>query len=479
MMTKLHMVALLVALLSACSSPKQTYHTNTNSPAIIRLPSRTPDQPSTQTTQINTISHTGAARTRRQNRVSITDKKTKPPMEAAINQASPERVRDTWTEIASHQAFAHRESHPRIGKYLTRYTDNPELFNRLTKRANPYLAYIVVRLKQLEMPLELALLPFIESGYDPFAYSSSGATGLWQFIPSTADHLNMKRNWWYDDRRDIVASTEAALEYLSYLHNRFSGDWLLALAAYNCGEGTISKAIRKNRSNGKGVDYWSLDLSLETQRYVPHFLAFARIVNNPEKYGLALPGLMPEVRFKPVFLDRQIDLQQVARLADIDPAIFYQLNPGFLRWASPPSGTFKILLPVNAVEMFNARIANLPSNNWLSTHRHTVQRGDTLSAIAERYQVPITAIMTMNKLKSFNILDGQLLKIPTDANYRQPISAVYQQASVDGRLVYRVRKGDTLSGIANKYRVSLKNLLKWNLLSRLNVLRPGQKLIIR
>ena len=241
----------------------------------------------------------------------------------------------------------------------------------------------------------------------------------------------------------------------------------------------MSRAIRKNRSKGMAINYWSLDLPSETQAYVPHFLAFAHIVSNPEKYGLKLSNLSPEISFTSVLLDQQIDLQQVARLADIDTEILYQLNPGLLRWASPPSGPFNILLPVNATEVFNTRIASLPRHSWLSTRHHIVQLGDTLSEIAQRYQVPMAAIVTMNKLKSFNIIDGQLLKIPTAANHRKSISAAHLSGSANGQSDHRVRKGDTLSGIANKYQVSVNNLLKWNPWSRSKVLQPGQKLIIK
>ncbi|MBV1932287.1 MAG: transglycosylase SLT domain-containing protein [Porticoccaceae bacterium] len=479
MMTKLSTVALIAALLSACSSPQQTNHAITISPAIARVPSPIPERLSTPAKQITEVPHADALGAKSQSKVSITQGQTKPPIDTTIGKTSPTKIRDTWAEIVAHQAFAHQVSHSRMGKYLLRYTNKPKHFNRLTKRATPYLPYIVTQLEQQQMPPELALLPFIESGYNPFAYSSSGAAGLWQFIPSTADHLKMKRNWWYDGRRDIVISTKAALQYLSYLHKRFSGDWLLALAAYNGGEGTVSRAIRKNRSKGMAINYWSLDLPSETQAYVPHFLAFAHIVSNPEKYGLKLSNLSPEISFTSVLLDQQIDLQQVARLADIDTEILYQLNPGLLRWASPPSGPFNILLPVNATEVFNTRIASLPRHSWLSTRHHIVQLGDTLSEIAQRYQVPMAAIVTMNKLKSFNIIDGQLLKIPTAANHRKSISAAHLSGSANGQSDHRVRKGDTLSGIANKYQVSVNNLLKWNPWSRSKVLQPGQKLIIK
>lgn len=464
MMTKFSTVALLVALLSACSSQQQTIHAKLSAPVKQVVDEASPSD---------------APGAKSQNKISIGPGEIKSPMRSDTTKISTAKVSDIWAEIAVHQAFAHQVSHPRMGKYLARYTNKPKHFNRLTKPATLYLPYVVTQLKQQQMPPELALLPFIESGYNPFAYSSSGAAGLWQFIPSTADHLKMKRNWWYDGRRDIVISTEAALQYLSYLHKRFSGDWLLALAAYNGGEGTVSRAIRKNRSKGKAIDYWSLELAPETQAYVPHFLAFAQIVSNPEKYGLKLSNLSPEISFTPVLLDQQIDLQQVARLADIDAEMVYQLNPGFLRWASPPSGPFNILLPVKASEVFNTRIASLPRNNWLSTRHHIVQLGDTLSEIAQRYQVPMAAIVSMNKLKSSNIIDGQLLKIPTDANHRKSRSTVHLATSASGQSGHRVRKGETLYGIANKYQVSVNNLLRWNPWSRSKMLQPGQQLIIK
>ena len=382
---------------------------------------------------------------------------------------------DLWSELGNDQLFANRVSDPRIEQYLGRYIDNQAYFDRVMKRASLYMPYIAAQLKQKHMPPELALLPFIESTYNPFAYSSSGAAGLWQFIPATADHLGLRNNWWYDGRRDVITSTDAALSYLNYLHRRFSGDWLLALAAYNCGEGTLGKAVLKNHARGLPANYWSLKLPSETRAYVPHFLALAKIVTNPERYGLKLPALSPTVNFDVVALDQPVDLQQAALLANIDIEALYKLNPGFLRWATPPSGPFNILLPAGTAASFKARLSALPKNSWAPTQHHIVQAGDTLSEIAQRYHVSLDSVVNTNKLKSMLIIDGQLLRIPTGITAdRAPLPSF-----VHGRSSHRVRKGDTLSGIARMHRVSLSKLAQWNHWPLSKILHPGQIIIIR
>ena len=382
---------------------------------------------------------------------------------------------DLWSQLGNDQTFANKASDQRVERYLSRYTNNQAYFDRVMKRALLYMPHIAARLKENQMPPELALLPFVESTYNPFAYSSSNAAGLWQFIPATADHLGLKSNWWYDGRRDVITSTDAALRYLNYLHNRFSGDWLLALAAYNCGEGTLNRAILRNRSRGIPVDYWSLKLPSETRAYVPHFLALAKIVRNPESYGLEFPALSAQSYFDVVALDQQVDLQQAALLANIDTEALYKLNPGFLRWATPPSGPFNILLPAGAGASFKTRFASVPKNSWLPAHHHIVQQGDTLSEIAQRYHVSLDAVVNTNKLKSMLIIDGQILTIPTGiATDRAPLPSF-----VHGRSTHRVRKGDTLYGIAKMHRVSLSKLAKWNNWPLSKILRPGQIIIIR
>ncbi|WP_312232601.1 lytic transglycosylase domain-containing protein, partial [Stutzerimonas nitrititolerans] len=222
-------------------------------------------------------------------------------------------------------------SNPRIEQQRLVFASRPESIEMVSERGAPYIHYIVEQLEERNMPLELALLPIIESSYNPFAYSPAQAVGLWQFIPSTGRHFNLQQTRWYDGRRDITASTTAALRYLTYLHGLFNEDWLLALAAYNAGEGTVSRAIERNQKRGLPTDYWNLPLPKETRDYVPKLLALSQLIQAPETYGINLSPIANEPYFEVVALKHQMDLARVAALVELDEEEIYQLNPAFTR----------------------------------------------------------------------------------------------------------------------------------------------------
>ena len=226
------------------------------------------------------------------------------------------------------------------------------------------------------MPAEIALLPIVESAYDPFAYSHGRAAGLWQFVPATGKRFGLKQDWWYDGRRDILDSTAAALDYLQYLHKRFKGDWLLALAAYNSGEGTVSKAQRKNRKKGKPVGFWDLALPGETRDYVPKLIALKQLVATPSVYGIKLEGVPNRPYFAVVETAAQIDLAVAADLAGLELDKLYRLNPGFNQWATSPDGPHRLLIPVDQADMFRQAVADNELDRWL--HHLPVRAGDTV-----------------------------------------------------------------------------------------------------
>jgi membrane-bound lytic murein transglycosylase D len=379
---------------------------------------------------------------------------------------------DIWTDIADKQIFANRITHPRVAAMLGRYANNQRYFDRILKNAELYMPYVVRRLKERKLPPELALLPFIESAYDPFVYSHSAAAGLWQFIPSTARHVGLKQNWWYDGRRDIVKSTAAALQYLEYLYDRFDHDWLLALAAYNGGEGRVARAIQKNSALGKSSDYWSLRLSPETQAYVPKFLALAHVVTNPEIYGLSFQTLTKRPNIDIVVLHRPIDLNHAADMAGIETELLYRLNPGLKQWATPPGGPFSLVLPLDVVEDFKNNIASAPESDWLPATLYIVKPGDTLGHIAANHHIPLASLIEINQLQSPLIRVGKNLKIPGTGTYKSGTLPPFAH----GASTYQVRKGDTLWDIAKKYRVPLSLLIAWNELSTTDILQPGRKL---
>jgi membrane-bound lytic murein transglycosylase D len=240
-------------------------------------------------------------------------------------------------------------------------------FNVIVDRARPYLHHIVEEVERRDMPLEIALLPIVESAYQATADSPKGAAGIWQFIPGTGKRFGLKQNAWYDGRRDVMASTEAALDYLDTLYERFDGDWLLAIAAYNCGEGAVENAIERNRRLGLSTDFWSLDLPAETQEYIPKLLAISSIIADPSEYQLTLDPIPNRPYLKEVHIDGQINLDKVAALANMTVSELRSLNPGFKSSTTDPAGPHRLALPIHKAEKFQQRLAQLSIRQRLAS----------------------------------------------------------------------------------------------------------------
>ena len=375
----------------------------------------------------------------------------------------PAGARDTWVRIRDGVSLPH-PLHQRVTREIRWYGKNQEYLHRLGDRARPYLAYIVREVERRGLPLEFALLPVVESAFRVSAYSPKGALGLWQFIPSTGRLYGLKQNWWYDGRRDVVASTRAALEYLSKLLRDFHGDRLLAVAAYNWGEGNVRRSMSRNRARGRPTDVWSLRLPRETRAHVSRLLAFAAIVKEPGRYGVVLEPIPDHVQFESVPLDGQIDLGVAADLAGITLTEIYRFNPGFKRGATAPNGPHRLQLPPHAVETFRTSLANLQVEKRMRWTSHKIVRGDTLGAIARRYRTTVTELMTLNRLTSDRILAGRSLMVPTSMVPTSPA------------VIHVVESGDTLSGIARRHGTTVLALTEVNRINRTAILRPGQKL---
>lgn len=395
--------------------------------------------------------------------------------------AEPEEHKDIWERVRD--GFKLQDEigiNPRIENQRLWFVSNPSFLENASTRGSPYIHYVVERLEERDMPMELALLPVIESAYNPYAYSRSHAVGLWQFIPSTGRHFNLRQTNWYDGRRDITASTNAALSYLTRLHNMFNGDWLLALAAYNAGEGTVSRAIERNQKLGLPTDYWNLPLPKETQDYVPKLLALSQVVMSPEAYGVALNPIANEPYFEEVASKPGLDLARLAAMVDMEEDELESLNPAFKKGITM-DGPQHLLVPIDKAELFNASLAMMKPQQLVQWQQYRVRSGDNLHSIANRHHVTVNALKDINKLRSNHLQVGQTLTIPS-AGGREPVQALHEQvakAPASQPQRYKVKSGDNLWQIANAHGVSLKDLQRWNGLNASSRLSLGQMLEIR
>lgn len=395
-----------------------------------------------------------------------------------------------WDYLGQHFSLPTAGGDGRVQAELNWYMQHGAYLQRVANRARPYLYYIVQQIEARKIPLDIALLPVVESAYDPFAYSNGRAAGLWQFISGTGRTWDLKQDWWYDGRRDVVASTRAALDYLQYLHGQFHNDWLLALAAYNSGGGTVQRAIDYNARRGLPTDFWNLDLPAETRAYVPRLLAICQLVAKSGHYGVDLPAIPNQPYLAEVNVGGQIDLATAARLAGISTQQMYLLNPGFNRWATDPSGPTTLLVPLDKQTQFETALAALPPHDRVQWATHRVQPGDTLGAIARHQHTTVAVIRALNGLHGNLIHVHQVLLIPVarntlaDATLIAEARVAHQHQYRDhyepgGRIVHHVRSGESLWTIAQRYHVGVTQLAAWNRLNRRSVLHVGQKLVIR
>ena len=409
-----------------------------------------------------------------------------PTAETSVDVQTPEHSGDQgnlWTEIISGYGLPN-VADEKVSKHLRWYSNNQRYLDKVTEQSKPYLHYVANELRENELPRELALLPIVESAYNPFAASPSRALGIWQFVPLTGRNFGLKQNQWYDGRRDLVASTDAAVRYLKRLNTMFNGDWLLTIAAYNAGEGTVRRAIERNRKQGKGTDFWSLPLSQQTQSYVPQLLALSKVVADPDKYGLTLNPVANTPYFTTVNVSAPIDLAQAARMADIDPKELRNLNAGYSRWTTDPTGPHQLLVPIADAAEFTLTLEKLPKITPIQTAGdYKVKSGDTLGAIAKRFGTSVTAIQAANNLKSSQLRVGQSLYIPGQSPMSSPYAIqaeqeIAQRNQKNTGTYYTIQSGDSFWTIARKHGTSINNLLKWNELTANAKLKPGQKLLV-
>ena len=390
--------------------------------------------------------------------------------------------------------------HAAVDRELALYRSQPELLDRTFRRGARYLHYIVTEIEKRGMPMELALLPVVESAFNPVAYSRSRASGLWQFMPRTGRHYGLEQTWWLDERRDVIESTEAALSYLQYLHDYFEGDWFLAIAAYNGGEGTVSRAVQTNARARRDTGFFDLSLRTETRQYVPKLLAIRRLVADPQAYGLQFSPIPNRPYFEVVDPGRQVHISNAAEIAGVSQDDMFALNPAYNRQTTPPQGPHRLLLPIEGAAVLRQAML-IPDNEsrlWVaavketSAGTHYVSRGETLSAIARHYGVSLGELKAANNMNGSTIITGQRLQLPGRAPAARerpaqaqavPTAAVTASdrqafASSAGPQVHTVRAGDTLWGIAREHGVTVPELAAANGIDTQTRLALGTRLTV-
>ena len=380
-----------------------------------------------------------------------------------------------WPDLRGAMALSHQLEQKRVQQEINWLRRNPSYLERLQPRLQKYLPYVLQRTVERGLPGELALIPIVESALDPYAFSPGGASGLWQFMRPTALEYGLTIDRWYDGRRDIVAATESALDYLETLHTRL-GHWPLAIAAYNSGGARVQRAVRRASSS----DFFTLRLPRETQYYLPKVLALAALISAPENYAVALPKVLNEQSFTLLELPSQFDLQIVSDLINLPLAELQAWNPALKRWATPALDDHHLIVPLHHKELPNtpldiaklqAMVAATQQNERLHWYEVIVRNGDSLSVLAERYNTDITTLKAANRLRGNTIRAGRPLLVPVNQNGNSV--RTYQTTN---HIPYTVQAGDSLWSIAKAHNVSIASLVKTNRIAPREVLPIGRKL---
>lgn len=407
-----------------------------------------------------------------------------------------------WDIIRSEFTLPHYEKNFLVQEQINWFLNNQNYLMRTAARAAPYLYFISEQVRKRHLPLEVALIPIMESAFNPFNYSSRGAAGIWQLMPETASGFGVKQNEWYDGRKDVIVSTKAALDYLAYLGNFFDGNWLLAIAAYDTGQGNVLNAIRKNNRHGLNTSFWALPLAQETRIYVPRLLALAEIIAHPEIYKIEFPLIPNAPYLAQIDVGKQMELTHTAYLAGLSLKDLKKLNPGFNQSLTDPNGPHKIILPIENVIRFSENFMQYPPPKIINKHviylaknnsqlklkkalenmqhhyslqpgdtLYMVRTGDTLQKVAKRFHISVQTLQAANNHTSnFAIQYGEHLIIPTHTHI-----AKYKLNSEDH--IYVVRAGDTLDKIASKFHTPAPLIRVTNLLAN-NTINIGDHLII-
>lgn len=402
----------------------------------------------------------------------------KPPVQLSEN--------DLWKRISKGSTLKPR-SQKDLYWHIKWFKDNPDHLTRVTKRAGPYLHLVVREVEKAGLPIELALLPIIESAYYPFSYSHGTASGLWQFIPDTGKLYGLKQNYWVDERRSVIHSTRSAVKYLKDLHALFKGDWLLAIASYNSGPGRVKRAVAKNKAKGRKADFWNISLPRETEGYVPRLLAVVELIRNPHKYGQTITPVANKPKLESVYVYSQLDLSLISQWTGLSLDEIYTLNPDLNRWATPDIFRYELLLPIEKVAGFKKARSAYPKKKQLNYKRYTIKSGDNLNKLAKFFNSSVAYIKSINNMEGLKIKHGEKIIIPIPKKSKNYYSLSKDQRTEQRlnsqkhgkKIIHKVVKGENLWLISNRYDVPAKSIIKWNhLFNAIKGLQIGQKLII-
>jgi len=460
-------LSLLAISLLACSSTKKTEQ---KTPFVVHIPS------DAQAASTAGVANSRAGKPRRTGAGTI-----------PANPADYDNLWDRLIDQYNLPEIQHRE----IDREVSWFVSHPTYIDRVQKRAEPFLYSIVRQIEKYDVPGEIALLPVIESAFQPHVVSPASAAGIWQFIPSTGRNFGLKRSRSYDGRRDVYASTRAAIKYLKKLQNDFQGDWLLAVAAYNCGEGNVGKAVQRNQARGLATDFWSLDLPQETRTYVPRLLAVSRIFADPARYGVDIKPIPNKAMYKTVKVTSPLDLALAAQAADLTLDQMLELNPGFKHPVADVDGTYRLFVPAHKYKSFKEQLPQMVDSRasvfgskdygqllndggvQLSSDAPDDAAADALSAeyaptspaAAEdyHYQPPERA------RRHYESSGGEA---PVHETIRS------NAANEEHQSAYTTRHGDTLASIARQYGVSEAQIKTWNHMSGRSTLHAGTRLVL-
>ena len=390
-----------------------------------------------------------------------------PPIEQEILEELPKNV---WQYIIANSSnYEDVIINEQTLIFMNSHIKDVDKFSDYLNKSFYFIYYVIQEFEAANLPIELALIPFIESNYDPFSISPSGAVGLWQFMPKTGKLYNLERSWWNEDRHDPFRSTHAAIGYFKYLFERFDNDIYLALAAYNAGPTYLDRQIRKNKRRGLETDFWSLNLSRQVTNYIPKYIAIREVIFNAEQYGILLPQIPLESVVKKVEIPGQVEILTLSDYLDIKPELIYKLNAGYTKWASAPKDKSIFYIPIEKGEMLDipeSPFENVNQINWIS---HIVVSGDSLWKLAAKYDTEV------NIIKEINYIDKDLLSL--NDVLLIPLSKTENNNFIPFEM-HIVSEGDTLWNIAKKYRLDINDLLRMNSLSKSSFLQLGQQLTI-